>query len=680
MNQLPNQLPNDLRDQLDRVARQRPLPSTSVDLIVGTASKRTRRRRTAAALGGVAALTATVAIGVQQLSRVDSVGTADNPTATLAVPPDATATVPASTAVVPDTTVAIRVPTSLPSDLLAGATPATLTAPVMTWTAVDADSPEALALRYGNSAQRYALATEPYTDGTTRRGLYENQDGAWVQIAGDVLPDGLRQATVSGDAIYAVGTAPATAGGEPGAVGRYDIATGEWALIPTPDGFNPYRSPAVQASVDMTIAPIDGGALVVLNRYPAVVDWQRVMDLTDENIAQFNWIDGRLEVVHACDFGAIDRAQVELGNTPGTEADYQRLQADLYQQYCTTTSLSAEQLALTAADVARLDLPAAASLWRFDGAALTPVDVPDPAATSLSTWGEVLVTTDPFAGDRSVVRSWMINPDGSFTEVFADLPDGWGATRAIDGVASVGIAGAIATETPGGDASFVDLTALVTDDSMVNPTVGIYALAANGVATVGSAHVDYQAQGVITAPTTFSDSGFDLVVDQYGGISIVEQSTGQTVTGGYRLSTDSGSVKLMAADAESLTLGDAGFPGTTAPPVGTIAPPAGTFSTIPAVTSATGDGGSDAVLAEFAVDPATLPTWAMRAVTRLVSSIDGRAYAVESIADLIPDVQANEQIEVGQIDVVDGRFLVKVWVWTPGGDGRAMILIGTPNT
>ena len=682
---------NEFRNQLDREARQLPVTSTGIDAIIGSATARTRRRRTLAAAGGVLALVAATVVGVQQLSQVDDGSIA------LDAPDDGSAQPDTSGDVVapaPVTTVVVA-PTSVPGfdvDVPAvfdAALPAARSESQMTWTVVDSESPEALALRYGSAGDRYALTTEPGSVAGSRA-LYEHRDGEWVQIGRDVLPDGLRQATVSGDAVYAIGTAPATAGGDPGAVGRYDIAAEEWSLIPLPDGFRTYRSDAVRTSQEMTIAPYTEGAIVAITTYGAAVDY-RVLEAHRPGLQMYaepRWLDGALEVATGCDSTAMDRAMnaAEIGATSAVE--YQTAMHDALAAHCTIERLTAAELGLSDADVAALSTPRSAGLWTFDGTTLTPVDLPDPTAESARLSDGVLVTDAPDGR-----RTWIVGEDGSFVEVFAGLAN-WAGTeaRVHDGVASVGAFGVVVTETPGGSSTMVDLVPVVTDGTMVDPSAWVSSVAATGNATVALVAVEYDTQSSITEPTTFTASGYELRVDPERGITVIDQSTGRPADFGYRLATASGSITLLRSefaggpdagpDATSTTTVAPGGVDATAPDASTT-----TSTTIAPVPEATTPGtvpvdGSyeEEVLAEFDVDPTTLPPWTHRFEQRLVSSIDGRSFAVESLADLV-GATADEVVDTFRTEVVDGRFVLQVWVRdaTGTGEGRSLVLVGTPN-
>lgn len=670
------------RDELEHLVHGRPLEHTDIEVIVGTAKARTRRRRAAGALG-VAALTTVTAVGINEMATTDSLqSTSDSVTsgsATTVADPSATTTVllPAF----PEPAVA-QAASFLPAD----AVPATPTDPVMTWTVIEGDSPEALAFRYGGSDERYALATETSVGSDlSQRSLYERVDGAWVPVASDVLPDGLPQATVSGDTIYAVGTEPATAGAEPGAVGTYDIAAGAWNLLPLPEEARGYRGDAVQVNVTMSIAPVDGGALVALSRSdPYFTDPELLTAVAGAEVYQYRVVDGGAEVASGCDSAALERDMAPVYESSPATAAVDAAYRQALANHCTVQLLSAADFGLAGEDLARFGQPALATLWRFDGSALTPIDLPDPDATSLNLAGPLLTTSTP-TGES---RAWLIAPDGSFTEVFAGVygRSPGGASSAFDGGAVMGFASAIATADRGGASTYVDLAPVLVDDTMINPNVWINTVAATADATVATASVDYRMQGALTERTTISDhaSDFDLVVDPEGGVTVVERSSGMVAADGYRLTTEAGSVQLVAVDGQDLAL--VPDPGGPVPPVATTVPatvaaPGGAssvpWSVAPGYSTLPTDDGE--VLATFDIDPATIPIWAQRYEERIVSSVDGRAYASESVRDLLG--LTDEQASTSPVKVVDGRFVVSVQVWRPeqNVEPRTVYLVGTPT-
>ena len=543
---------------------------------------------------------------------------------------------------------------------------------MMTWTVVDAGGPEALALRYGSADQRYALATEPGNQ-PARRALYEQSDGEWVRVASDVLPEGLGQATVSGDAIYAVGTAPATAGDTPGSVGRYDIASQAWTMLPLPEEARPYRSDAVNGSAEMSIAPIDGGALVVVSRWQTSVDYRAVIAALDgvEPGEGWQWADDRLEVPVDCDHTAIDvdmRAQEQVGQP---YVDYEAVYHQAIADHCTVRYLSADELGLSAADQAELDRPSRVFAFHYDGE-LTVVALPDPAVQSARLNRNVLTTST-----NTDQQTWFVNDDGSFEPVFEGLGALAGfAPRAFDDVLSTGVNGVIVTGSPGGEATLVDVSPVAIDDTMTNPSIWVNSVASNPTATVAAVSVDYQRAGSVTGPTTIEGSGYDLVIDPSNGVTVVDRGSGRRLDGGYRLVTEPGALKLVAVSGDDLSfaspttivLDQAVSTTTDVVPLGTV-PPA-------TVSSDLGDTGE--ILDSFDVDWSTLAPWSSARQVTIASSVDGRSYAVESFADLV-GVTEGETAEVNYVDIVDGRFLIFGWVWDGGGTTRQVVLIGTPN-
>lgn len=653
-----------LHDEFVNEARQIPLSSTGIEVILQTAGRR-RRRRNVAAVGGVLAVTAVTVVGVQQLSRVDETGI---PAASDTVVPVATTTTVAGADVTVTTITTGQGGAGLGIDL-SGAVPATATAPVMSWTVVDADSPEALALRYGNSTQQYALATEPDTTDPGRRALYEQRDGTWVQVAPNVLPEGLRRATISGDAIYAVGTAPATAGDLPGSVGRFDIASQSWELLSLPAEARPYRSDKVTSWADMSIAPIDDGALVLINRSGGSVDYETVAATAGVpgDVYDFRWVDGRLEVSSNCDRQAMDEAMNRLNETSltvpadGTTDPYRQLVTD----FCDLEYLTADDLGLSDADVAELARQSQVLVYRYDGTSLTPVESPAPDTQSAYVLRNIVTTWS----DRGS-QTWLIQPDGTFEPAFTGIGplDGVNTPREFDGVLSTSANGVVLSGNPGGQPSLVDLSPVVADDTMLDPTAWINSVAANGVATVAAVSVEFQRAGSITEPTTIQGSTYDLVVDPDNGITVVERATGRRLADGYQLATAPGALELRALPGGDLLYGDASQ--TT---VAMIAP----ATTSPAGTVPEFVGPGD-LIDQFDVDWRTLAPWSSDRTNKIASSIDGRSYAVESFADLV-GAGPGEHAEIGYVEIVDGRFLVRGSVWADGtGDGRSVILIGTP--
>ncbi len=644
-----------LHDELESEARHLPLGSTSIEVIIETAGRR-RRRRNVGAVGGVLALTAVTVVGIQQLSRVDEAATPlQSPDTVLPV---------SSTSVLESAPSTVPRPQQVSADLT-GAVPAALSTPVMTWTMIDADGPEALALRYGGADERYALATEPGGTQPARRALYEQRDGEWVRVTSDVLPEGLAQATISGDAIYAVGTAPATAGEPPGSVGRYDIAAEEWARLPLPEDARPYRSDAVQTSVDMSITALDDGALVVVNRGAPFADYRVVSDALggDRSAYDWRWVDGALEVSLDCDQAGIDQDIVTTEQDHMSDAEFQEIYRRAVTANCTILSFSADELGLSTADEAELGRPAHIMAFRFDGDGLTPVDLPDPSAQGAWLYRNVL-TTWSLEGQRS----WFVHPDASFEPVFQQLgADGGISPQAHDGVLSAGVAGVIVTGEPGAEPMLVDLSPIVVDATMVNPTTWIQSVASNLSATVAAVTVDYQRTGSITEPTTIEGSDYNLVVDPDNGVTVVERSSGRTLSSEYRLATEPGRLKLISYSGDELFL--------TSPTSTVVGPTA----TIPPITVSEGQGRAEQVLDEFIVDWSTLAPWSHAHQVSIASSVDGHSYAVESFAELV-GATAGESAEVNRVEIVDGRFLVYGWVWDGTGNTRPVILIGTPTT
>lgn len=641
-----------LRNEFEYESRQLPLTSTGIEMIIETASRR-RRRHGVVAAGGALAVIAVTGVGVQQLSRVDSEVTPLAPTETLA--PVASTGPIASIPAAPSLTDGIGVD-------LSGAIPAVVSDPVMTWTVIDADGPEAIGLMYGGADQQYALATEPGGPQQGSNALYEQRDGEWDLVTSNVLPEGLGNATISGDAIYAVGTAPAAAGEMPGSVGRYDVSTRAWTLTALPAEVRPYRSEAVRSAIEMTIAPLDDGALVVINRWKSSIDYEVVTAVLEgqQVEGEWHWADGVLEVPVDCDQIAIEEqlAPLEQGNWSGSDFDAAYRQAST--DHCTLLSVSADELGLDAADVDELSRPQQTSVFEFDGQQLTAVALPDPAAQSARLSRNLLFTSSPEAG-----RTWIVRGDGSFEPVFEGLGElGGGNAREFDGVVSTGISGVIATSAPGDEATLVDLSPVILDDAMVNPTVWVNSVAANPTATVATVGVDYRRAGATTESATIEGSGYNLVVEPERGVTVVDRATGETLMSGYRLVTEPGVVKLVHA-------GEEGALSTSPPP--TLLDP------VPQTVVPSLPGDPDSVLDEFDVDWSTLGPWAHTHHTSIVSSLDGRSFAVESFTDLV-DVAEGETAEANRIDILDGRFVIFGWVWDDTGNTRQVVLIGTPNT
>ncbi|MEP6297968.1 MAG: hypothetical protein ABJ382_11635, partial [Ilumatobacter sp.] len=541
---------------------------------------------------------------------------------------------------------------------IAGARAARPAEPGITWAVLDADSPEAIALRYGDTTERYALATEPASNGFTTRSLYENLDGEWVKIVDDVLPDGLRTATFSGDAIYAVGTAPATAGAAPGSAGRFDIAARTWSSIPLPDEVMSYTSDHVSASSDMSISPLSDGVLVAVNRYPAWVDYETVVASLDgiEPVGQPEWVDGALRVIVSCD----EDPSQESGSTPiATDV----LEGVDIEEFCDTRTLSANDLGLTEMDVAALESTPRSGIWRFDGSTLTSVDLPDPAAESSSISNGVLTTWSATGS-----RTWFITDDGGFVEALDGMVESdYGSFRSFDNQLAGGFGSYVVTDSIDGPTTAIDLRSVVIDDSMVNPHLNTYGAATANGATVSIVQVDYAAPGTIDTPTTITGSGYDLVIDPSNGVTVIDQSTGQQVTDGYRLVSTPGSIQLVASPG----LSGSESPGTV--PTTTIVSPATTVEET--VGTVVDDG---VVLDEFDIDPATLPMWGTQNRAVLASTIDGESYAVESLADLVGTTEG-EFADTGQIEVIDGRFVARGSVYGNSDEIRSFVLVGTPT-
>lgn len=649
-----------LHDEFAAEARRLPVTSTGIEVILETAGRR-RRRRNVATVGSVLAVTAVMVVGIQQLSRVDE---ADIPSASDRPAPVATTTPPAD--VTPTTT--YDGPWQSGIDLTS-AVPAEASAPVMTWTSYDADSPEALALTYGGADQRYALATEPGDNQPGRNALYEQQDGEWVKVADDVLPEGLRQAAVSGDSIYAIGTAPATAGAALGSVGRYDIANQSWDLLPLPVEARPYRTDRIRSSAEMSIAPIDGGALVVINRGAGHVDYRAVETALGAPgaINDIRWVDGHLEVMSSCDQAMLDERMTSLeanGQPSSFDAEYRAAMAEL----CTVTTLTAADLGLSAADQAELERPPAAFMYRFDGNTLTPVESPIPDGSGISMQRNVLMGFTPDG-----TKAWLVQPDATFTPIFADLGslDGtW--IREFDGTVTTGANGVVISGAVGESPNLVDLSDLLTDDTMQSPNTWLNGVASNGAATVAVASIEYRRADAIAEPTTIEGSTYDLVVDPNNGVSVIERATGRQLADGYRLATEPGSLRLVAPAGGELVYSDTS---TTSIVPGTV--PDSTI-VYPAVTSPPFESGPEDVLDEFAVGWQTLAPWSQAQTTKIASSINGRSYAVESFADLV-GAGPDDRTELHSVDIVDGKFVLRGWVNDGGDTGRTVILIGTPN-
>jgi hypothetical protein len=650
-----------LRHELELEARRLSVASTSIELIIESARRR-RRRHGFATAGGVLALTAVTAVGIQQLSRVDDVSTPlESPDTVL----------PVVTAPATSPPVVVTRQQEVTADL-AGAVPAALSAPVMTWTVIDAAGPEALALQYGGAHQRYALVTEPSLQPDRRRALYEQRDGEWVRVAGDVLPDGLGQATVSGDAIYAVGTAPATVGEAPGSVGRYDITTEAWTLTPLPAEARPYRNDAVSGSTEMSITAIADGALVVINRWGSVVDYRAVTSALggEEPAFEWRWVDGELEVPVDCDQAAIDKKMTALGQRNESEIDVAAVYRQAIADYCTVRNLSPDELGLSAADQAELERPPGTWAFRYDGQELTPVALPDPAAQSARLYRNVLTTSSAEAQ-----KTWFVHDDGSFEPVFEGLGTLAGASpRAYGGVLSAGVNGVIATGAPGGESTLVDVSQVVVDDLMLNPSIWVNSVASNSAATVAAVSIDYQRAGSITEPTTIEGAAYDLVIDPEQGVTVIDRVSGRRLAGGYSLVTEPGALKLVAGDDLSFANTTTTVPGQTVTTTIDVGPP----ETVPVGTIPSADGDTGDVLDSFDVDWSTLAPWSHAHQVRIASSVDGRSYAVESFADLV-GVAEGELAEASQVDIVDGRFLVFGWVSDAAGNNRQVVLIGTPN-
>lgn len=640
-----------LHSELEYESRHLPLTSTGIDTIIDAAGRR-KRRHSVVAAGGALTLIAVTGVGIQQLSRVDSEVTPLAPTETLApVPPTGpVASIPASP--------------SLTNEIgadLSGAIPAMATDPVMTWTVIDADGPEATALKYGSADQQYALTTEP-GGAQVDRALYEQRNGEWSLVTSSVLPEGLGQAIINSDAIYAVGTAPASAGELAGSVGRYDIATQAWTLTALPAHVRPYRSESVRGATEMTITPIDSGALVVINRWPASIDYELVTAAVGARQVEgdWHWVDGALDVPVDCDQVAIEEQLVllEQGSWSGSdfEAAYRQASAD----NCTMLRVSADELGLDPADIEELLRPRQTSVFEFDGQELTEVALPDPAAHSARLSRNLLFTSSPEAG-----RTWIVRGDGSFEPVFEDLGElGGGNAREFDGVVSAGISGVIATSAPDGEATLVDLSPVIIDDTMVNPTAWVNSVAASPTATIATVGVDYKRVGATTESVTIEGSGYDLVVEPERGVTVVDRATGETLMSGYRLVTEPGVVKLVHAGQDGAL---------SASPQTTILDP------VPQTGVPSLPGEPESVLDEFDVDWSTLGPWAHAHNTSIVSSLDGRNYAVESFTDLV-GVAEGETAEANRIDMIDDRFVIFGWVWNDSGDTREIVVIGTPNT
>ena len=652
-----------LHDELAHEARHIPLTSTGIEVILETAGRR-RRRRNVAAVGSVVAVTAVTVVGIQQLSRVDAPEVALSPPETI-VPVDTT--IPAVEVATTTSVAGAGVP-GLGIDL-SGAVPAEPTAPVMTWAVVDADSAEALALRYGSSSQRYALATEPGANEPGRRALYEQRDGAWVQIAADVLPDGLSRATLSGDAIYAVGTAPATAGDMPGSVGRFDIASQSWELLALPAEARPYRSDKVMSWAEMSIAPIDEGALVLITRSAGSIDFAAIEAAANASgaVYDFRWVDDRFEVSKNCDQPAIDQAMNELFETaptvpPDASHDpYRQLTAE----FCELVYLTADELGLSADDVTELDRQNQVLIYRYDGGTLTPVESPTPEAQSAYVQRDVLTLWS-----NSGTEMWLVRGDGTFGPAFTGVGplEGVNTPRQFDGVLSTAVGGVVLTGEPGGQPSLVDLSAIFADDTMLEPTTWINSVAANDAATVAAAAIDFRRAVSITEPTTIEGATYNLVVDPENGITVVERATGRRLADGYQLATAPGALELLAHSGADLVYSDS--------PTTTVVPATVPVTTMEVVPDSIGDPAE--VIDQFDVDWKTLAPWSSDRTTKIASSIDGRSYAVESFADLV-GAGPGEHAEMGFVDIVDGRFIVRGTVWSDGVDGRSVILIGTPN-
>lgn len=640
-----------LRNEFEYESRHLPLTSTGIDTIIDAAGRR-RRRHSVAVAGGALTLIAVTGVGIQQLSRVDSEVAPLAPTETLAPIPSTgpVASIPAA----PSLTDEIGVD-------LSGAVPAVAIGPVMTWTVIDADGPEATALKYGNADQQYALATEPAGPQQASNALYEQRDGEWDLVTSNVLPEGLGTATISGDAIYAVGTAPAAAGELPGSVGHYDIATEAWTLTALPAPVRPYRSEAVRSATEMTITPLDNGALVVINRWKSSIDYELVTTVLGERQVEgeWHWVDGALDVPVDCDQIAIEEqlALLEQGNWSGNdfEAAYRQASTD----HCTLLRVSAEELGLDAADVEELSRPQQTSVFEFGGQQLTEVALPDPAAQSARLSRNLLFTSSPEAG-----RTWIVRGDGSFEPVFEGLGElGGGNAREFDGVVSTGISGVIATSAPGAEATLVDLSPVILDDTMVNPTAWVNSVAANPTATIATVGVEYKRAGATTEPVTIEGSGYNLVVEPESGVTVVDRATGETLASGYRLVTEPGVVKLVHAGQDGAL---------------STSPPSTLLNPVPQTVVPSLPGEPDSVLDEFDVDWSTLGPWAHAHHTSIVSSLDGSNYAVESFTDLV-NVAEGETAEANRIDIIDGRFVISGWVWNDTGNTRQVVLIGTPN-
>ncbi len=267
-----------------------------------------------------------------------------------------------------------------------------------------------------------------------------------------------------------------------------------------------------------------------------------------------------------------------------------------------------------------------------------------------------------------------MQPDATFTPIFADLGslDGtW--IREFDGTVTTGANGVVISGAVAESPNLVDLSDLLTDDTMQSPNTWLNGVASNGAATVAVASIEYRRADAIAKPMTIEGSTYNLVVDPDNGVSVIERATGRQLADGYRLATEPGALQLVARAGDDLVYSDTSTTTIVRGTVmdSTIVYPAAT--TVPPFES-----GPEDVLDEFAVDWQTLAPWSQAQTTKIASSIDGRSYAVELFADLV-GAGPDERTELHSVDMVDGRFVLRGWVNDGGSTGRTVILIGTPN-
>lgn len=670
---------NKFRSELEHLADHTDVTSTGVNFITDTARRRTRRRRVLVGGGGAAALIAVTAVGVQQLSQVGNVDTIETPTAEQPATPT-TSVDPGAVAATTAPPAATQAAVGADMYQMPGAIPAQRGASNLAWRVVEADSPEALALRF-NSDTSLALATEPATitdgiEGPPDYSLYRNVDGEWTKVADDVLPNGLRIADTSNDAVYAVGTAPATAGAPQGSAGVFSPDTGEWTLASLPADAAPLDTSFAKSYTEYGVAALDDGALIsITNWYEA--DYSRIQELVPTMYEMFPTADG-MTVLADCDANAMDEEMMASGNTVFSSGDFRKIAS----KHCTERTLSWDEFGATAADQQALQSTAQTSLWRFSNGEFAPVELPNPNANSVYLANGLLVTqTVTSDGDQQSGGVFVVNPDGSFTPVFSGLETRWLWGGKVDGDRVIGnVDRFILTDTLAGDAPLaVDLAPALTPAG-ADPALPV-SIDINNVPVVAGhtiavpVGVNWMPAGGITEPVVVENNGYRMTVDPVAGISFENIETGAPVYD-YNLATEPNRITLRSSGN-----GEGGWPEYgTVPPTTAVAVP----STMPYP-----DGDYDTWLAEnteelasFEVDVASLPTWRHRYDRVIASSVDGVTFGVDDLREVFGVTDDSTQIEVQPMTTssANGQVIVSARLVTNGDWGNAptLLAIGTP--